>query len=100
MVRTLFSALWHLPPQTAIAMIRAYQATLSPDHSPLKHLHPYGFCLHHPTCSEYAVEQLKKRGLIVGSILTITRVLSCNPFKAPTDAKLRVLAERALTTGN
>jgi hypothetical protein len=96
MVRTLFSALWHLPPQTAIAVIHAYQATLSPDHSPLKHLHPYGFCQHHPTCSEYAIEQLKKRGLIVGSILSCIRIVSCNPFRKPTDEKLNQLAKNML----
>ncbi len=37
-------------------------------------------CRFVPTCSEYAIEALEKRGLIVGSFLTVWRILRCNPF--------------------
>ena len=37
-------------------------------------------CRFTPTCSAYAIEALRKRGLIVGSLLTIYRILRCNPF--------------------
>jgi hypothetical protein len=35
-----------------------------------------------PTCSEYAIEAFQKRGFFVGMILTVWRVLRCNPFCA------------------
>ena len=35
-----------------------------------------------PTCSAYALEAYRKRGFIVGTILTVWRILRCNPFCA------------------
>ena len=67
----------------AILCLRAYQATLSPDHGPLKGLHPYGFCRHEPTCSMYGIQVLDQRGLMIGLLLLIRRVLSCHPWKKP-----------------
>ena len=37
-------------------------------------------CRFTPSCSGYAIEALKKRGAIVGSLLIIWRLLRCNPF--------------------
>jgi putative membrane protein insertion efficiency factor len=37
-------------------------------------------CKYLPTCSEYAVEAVKTRGVIVGGALAVWRVLRCNPF--------------------
>lgn len=37
-------------------------------------------CRFTPTCSEYAVEAVRKRGIIVGTALAVWRVLRCNPF--------------------
>ena len=37
-------------------------------------------CRFTPTCSAYALEAFKKRGFFVGFILTIWRILRCNPF--------------------
>jgi putative membrane protein insertion efficiency factor len=37
-------------------------------------------CRYTPTCSEYAVEALKKHGPIKGLWLAIKRILSCNPW--------------------
>jgi hypothetical protein len=33
-----------------------------------------------PTCSEYAVESLKKYGLIKGTYLSIKRIGKCHPW--------------------
>ncbi len=77
-----------------IAIITLYQNTLSPDHGPLRHLYPYGYCRHSPTCSEYAKQQLRERGLIIGSLMAVKRVLSCNPFTKISDAKWREMAKR------
>ena len=37
-------------------------------------------CKFTPTCSSYAIEALEKHGVIKGSLLTIWRILRCNPF--------------------
>ncbi len=92
-----FSAqvLWHLPRRFAVLLLRGYQHTLSPDHGPLKGLYTYGYCRHEPTCSEYAKAVITKRGLIVGGVMTFGRVLTCNPWRKPGEAKVRKLLENA-----
>jgi putative membrane protein insertion efficiency factor len=37
-------------------------------------------CKYTPTCSQYAIEALSKYGFIKGSLLSIWRILRCNPF--------------------
>ncbi|MFV0483953.1 MAG: membrane protein insertion efficiency factor YidD [Bacteroidales bacterium] len=37
-------------------------------------------CRHTPTCSQYAIEAVKKRGVFVGIYLTINRILRCHPW--------------------
>lgn len=37
-------------------------------------------CRYYPTCSEYAVEALKKHGPIKGFWLAVKRILSCHPW--------------------
>jgi uncharacterized protein len=37
-------------------------------------------CRYLPTCSEYAIEAVKTRGIVVGTGLAMWRVLRCNPF--------------------
>lgn len=37
-------------------------------------------CRYTPTCSQYAIEALKKRGPLVGLYLSVKRILSCNPW--------------------
>ncbi|MCD6094123.1 MAG: membrane protein insertion efficiency factor YidD [Candidatus Omnitrophica bacterium] len=37
-------------------------------------------CRFYPSCSEYALETIQKRGLIIGLLKTLWRVLRCNPF--------------------
>lgn len=37
-------------------------------------------CRFTPTCSAYALEAFKKRGFFVGLILSVWRILRCNPF--------------------
>ena len=38
-------------------------------------------CRFLPTCSEYFIEALKTRGLIMGIKLGIKRIFKCHPFK-------------------
>ena len=37
-------------------------------------------CRFSPTCSAYAIEAFRKRGFFAGLILTVWRILRCNPF--------------------
>ncbi len=37
-------------------------------------------CKFLPTCSEYAQEAVRKRGIVVGGTLAVWRILRCNPF--------------------
>ncbi len=78
-----FGSLWRIPRSVAVGLIGFYQFTISPDHGALKGLYPYGYCRHHPTCSMYAKNVIAERGLIIGTMMTIGRVLSCNPFVKP-----------------
>ena len=66
-----------------IFFIRVYQRTLSPDHGPLRVRYPHGFCRYYPSCSEYAIVAIQKRGLFLGIWLAAVRVLKCNPFATP-----------------
>lgn len=93
-MRNLLHNIWHLPRNLIVLLLRGYQKTLSPDHGPLRHLHPYGYCRHSPTCSMYAIDVLTRRGAVVGTLLSIKRVLSCNPWSKPSDERLQELAGR------
>ncbi len=55
-----------------IWLVRLYQKIISPIKPPC--------CRFTPTCSAYAVEAFKKRGFFIGLILTVWRILRCNPF--------------------
>lgn len=37
-------------------------------------------CKFIPTCSEYGIEAITKYGALKGSLLTIGRIIRCNPF--------------------
>jgi uncharacterized protein len=37
-------------------------------------------CRYLPTCSEYALDAVKQRGIFIGIALAIWRVLRCHPF--------------------
>ena len=55
-----------------IFFIRLYQKFISPLIGP--------HCRFTPTCSSYAVEAYTKHGFWKGSVLTMWRILRCNPF--------------------
>ena len=41
---------------------------------------PKGQCKYHPSCSQYAIDALRKHGFVVGSAKAAWRLLRCNPF--------------------
>lgn len=69
-----------LPRNLLCVAIRGYQKTLSPDHGWFKVLYPHGYCKFSPTCSSYAHDVIKERGVIVGVAKATWRVLRCNPW--------------------
>ncbi len=55
-----------------IALIKAYKYFISP-------VLPGG-CRFSPSCSEYAVDALRRYGALRGSWLAVRRILRCHPF--------------------
>ncbi|QTQ12969.1 membrane protein insertion efficiency factor YidD [Treponema parvum] len=53
-------------------LIRIYQVCISP-------LFPR-CCRFYPTCSNYAMEAIKKHGSVKGIYLSFKRIIRCNPF--------------------
>ena len=43
-------------------------------------LNSHKYCRFIPTCSEYSKEAITKFGAIKGSILSVKRILRCNPY--------------------
>ena len=39
-----------------------------------------GRCKYHPPCSQYAIDALRKHGLVRGSLKAAWRLLRCNPW--------------------
>ena len=37
-------------------------------------------CKYHPSCSQYAIDAVRTRGLVRGSLLAGWRLLRCNPW--------------------
>ena len=56
----------------ACLAIRLYQLTLSPLLG--------NCCRFEPSCSRYALEAVRRHGLVVGAALAAWRLLRCNPF--------------------
>ena len=55
-----------------MGFIKIYKKIISPLFPPC--------CKYHPTCSSYALEALKKHGIIKGGWLAVWRILRCNPW--------------------
>lgn len=55
-----------------IKCIKFYQINISPNHPPV--------CRFYPSCSEYSLQAIEKFGAFKGVLLTIYRLLRCNPL--------------------
>ena len=55
-----------------LGLIRFYKRAISPYFPPC--------CRYTPTCSQYALEAVKKYGPFKGGYLALRRILRCNPF--------------------
>ena len=55
-----------------IYLVRFYQVAISPLKPPT--------CRFSPTCSTYAIEALRKYGLLKGGALALRRIMRCHPW--------------------
>ncbi len=55
-----------------INIIKIYQRFVSP-YFPSS-------CKFSPTCSKYGIDAINKYGVLKGSVLTVKRILKCNPW--------------------
>jgi hypothetical protein len=65
--------LWNLPRMAFLAIIRAYQATIS-------RAMPPDTCRFYPSCSHYGYQVIYKYGALKGGLMAFWRLLRCNPF--------------------
>ena len=55
-----------------ILLVRLYQVAISP--------YPPASCRFTPTCSQYAIQAIRKHGPLKGTWLAIKRILRCHPW--------------------
>lgn len=55
-----------------LRLIRWYQTSVS-SHTP-------NHCKYIPSCSQYGLEAIERFGVLKGGLLTVWRILRCNPF--------------------
>lgn len=57
-----------------VGVVKAYQLILSPMLGQQ--------CRFYPTCSQYAIEAIRKHGAFLGAYFTVRRLLRCHPWHA------------------
>ncbi|MBR1883533.1 MAG: membrane protein insertion efficiency factor YidD [Clostridia bacterium] len=62
----------NIPRKIAILLISFYQKHIS--------IGTKKNCKFYPTCSEYSKQAFEKYGFIKGLVLSIKRIIKCNPF--------------------
>ena len=55
-----------------VMLVRGYQVAISPLLPPS--------CRYSPTCSQYAIDALRRHGAVKGSWLAMRRLARCHPF--------------------
>lgn len=60
------------PKQALLALIRLYRK--------IRPRSTVGCCKYIPTCSEYGLVAIERFGALKGGLLTVWRILRCNPF--------------------
>lgn len=55
-----------------IRLVRFYQKRISPLKTPC--------CRFYPSCSQYALGSLERHGALKGGLLSVWRILRCNPW--------------------
>ena len=70
--KAVVATIGRLPSYALMAVIKAYQLTISPLLGPS--------CKYYPSCSHYGLEAVRTHGAVVGVVLAVWRVLRCNPW--------------------
>ncbi len=55
-----------------IGLVRIYQRVVSPLVPPS--------CRYTPSCSQYMIDAVRKKGVVVGALKGLLRILRCNPL--------------------
>lgn len=55
-----------------VVLVRAYQLCISPFLAPC--------CRFYPTCSDYAIEAIRRHGPLKGPLQSLLRLLRCHPL--------------------
>ncbi|MDB5891557.1 MAG: hypothetical protein JWP47_2388 [Polaromonas sp.] len=71
-MKAFLSALFRLPKNLLIATVKAYRLLLSPSLG--------SACRFEPSCSVYSLQALEQRGAVVGTCLTLHRLVRCHPW--------------------
>ncbi|WP_416549986.1 membrane protein insertion efficiency factor YidD [Leucobacter sp. BZR 635] len=71
-MKRLLQEIWLAPRNLAIGIMQLYRRLISPLYGDV--------CRYYPSCSRYSMEAYQQRGLVVGIVLTVWRLLRCNPF--------------------
>lgn len=71
-MKVILSNLIKFPKRVIIYLIKKYQLYISPRLG--------NNCKYYPTCSNYAITAIDKYGIIKGGMMSIFRILKCNPF--------------------
>lgn len=69
---SILQALIRLPRLVLVGLVRFYQLVIGP--------HVPSSCRYTPSCSQYAIEALRTYGALKGLVLTVHRILRCNPW--------------------
>jgi putative membrane protein insertion efficiency factor len=68
------AAFWRAPTLALMALVRGYRFFLSPWLG--------SSCRFEPTCSAYSLQALERHGAVLGTCLTVHRLLRCGPWCA------------------
>ena len=64
--------IWLAPRNLVILLLKGYRKAISPLYGDV--------CRYYPSCSSYGLGQIQQRGVILGSLLTVWRIIRCNPW--------------------
>jgi putative membrane protein insertion efficiency factor len=71
-MRTYALNIWLLPRNAFISFILVWRKIISPLYGDV--------CRFYPSCSAYGLGSIQQQGFVKGSVLTLWRILRCNPF--------------------
>ena len=75
MTQYLFAKVYFMFYTLILFFVKLWQKTRS-----IRLLFQFSQCRFYPSCSDYFLESLKKHGLILGTLLSLKRLLKCNPL--------------------